>query len=109
MAGLENLSWITGLLSIMSNKVLENLDGLSGLKHLGFDIYRIAGNPALTSIKGLHNLEYMGGIFVEIDENQSLYDCRVEAFIDHLHSIGWNGYTATSGNAPDPDGGCEDE
>lgn len=103
--GVENLEQIMWL-GVSGNAVLDNLDGLIGLQHISGPIYYIGFNPHLHSVRGLHHLEEVGSS-VTINDNPELPTCRAQAFIDHLHSVGWDDDYVIADNGPDA--GCDEE
>ncbi len=61
---------VTGLLHVLSNASVANLDGLSALTNIGGDL-AIAGNSALTDVSGLAALTSVGG-YVSFNSNAVL-------------------------------------
>ncbi|WP_169630307.1 YARHG domain-containing protein [Flavobacterium sp. ASW18X] len=70
LAGLENLTEITGKLFISGNDALENIDALKNLKKVHW--LNISNNAKIITLKGLSNLsgELLGGL--EIYKNKRL-------------------------------------
>ena len=120
--GLEGVRLSRESIVINNNNALLNIDGLSGLDTVDGIIVFIAGNPSLSSINGLSNLQFVagdliirnsqlmslnaldglesvgGGVFVSY--NESLTDfCGLLPLID---SGGLSGGFSTKGNAYNP-------
>lgn len=120
--GLEGVRLSRESIVINNNNALLNIDGLSGLDTVDGVIVFIAGNPSLSSINGLSNLQFVagdliirnsqvtslnaldglenvgGGVFVSY--NESLTDfCGLLPLID---SGGLSGGFSTKGNAYNP-------
>jgi hypothetical protein len=61
LEGLENLSIIEQSLQIVQNNSLMSLSGLNGLTYIG-GILTICFNPEIINFEGLNNLSYIGGL-----------------------------------------------
>jgi len=85
MAGLESLTSIAGNLTIG-----EYIDNSWGTLH--------AGNPQLTSLSGLENIEANSIVNLQIIENFSLTNCEVQSICDYLAAP--NGTIEIHDNAP---------
>ena len=103
LSGLTNLTSIGGGLEIMSNSALTNLTGLANLNSVGEGIiiggiYWDSGNPSLTSLSGLDNIEAGSINYLNILSNTSLSSCAVQSICDYLASP--NGGIWIWSNAP---------
>ncbi len=108
LSGLINLTSIGGGLEIMSNSALTNLTGLANLNSVGEGIiiggiYWDSGNPSLTSLSGLDNIEAGSINYLNILSNTSLSSCAVQSICDYLASP--NGGIWIWSNAP----GCNSQ
>jgi hypothetical protein len=120
MNNLEGLNMVTGMegLYIVGNSELENLEGLEGLTCISgpcfIGMYLSPYNSALTSLKGLHNLDTIEDAlhivnnpvlsditaldslnsttfnYLEIGDNASLSDCAIKSFCEYLDVGGEN-------------------
>lgn len=103
---LIQVEYITGSLSIFSNNVLTNLDGLSNLKSalyldiesnpLMADLTGFSGltalggillfnNPSLASLHGLEKLDYNTLSDIYIESNPNLSECEVSSICSFLN------------------------
>jgi hypothetical protein len=74
--------WCTGY--IIGNPSLTSLKELAQLNFIGGELH-IMGNSALTSLAGLVNLDSIGG-GIYIHNNMNLTDCAVQSICDYLRS-----------------------
>ncbi|MBU2650043.1 MAG: T9SS type A sorting domain-containing protein [Bacteroidetes bacterium] len=105
LSGLDNLSSIGGGLTIGTgfieggggNQTLSSLMGLSNLTTIGGGL-GIVGNPVLTSLSGLDNVnaESISGLFIA--NNVTLSTCEVESVCEYLANPG--GEIEIHDNAP---------
>ncbi len=86
LTGLEALAYIGGNLYIADCQSLTNINALSALTYVGGII--ILGNPNLTSLAGLENID--GGTISEltIESNSSLTLCNMSSICNYLSSPG---------------------
>lgn len=92
LAGLDSLTSIGGDLLILINPALSSLTGLASLSSVGEDLqighgdnYGYAwGNPSLTSLSGLENIEAASIGNLTIIGNISLSDCNIQSICDYL-------------------------
>ncbi len=85
--GLNNLTTINGDLWVSDNALLPNLQGLNGLNSIGEELMignYPAGNPLLTSLSGLDNVEANSLSSILISDNASLSTCEVQSICDFL-------------------------
>jgi len=86
LAGLDNLSSIGGSLKILNNGLIS-LNGLGNLSSIGGEL-RIGdvedGNPALTSISALENIDAGTITKLYIRNNTSLSSCETQSICDYL-------------------------
>jgi hypothetical protein len=64
LAGLNNVTYVGGDLSIDCNYVLTSLAGLESLKSVGGSI-KIQFNDSLSSMEGLHNITHLEELFIQ--------------------------------------------
>lgn len=104
---LGSLVYVEGDVEIQGNKVLPDLDGLSGLSYIGGSL-KIGGqsckhlNQELAGISGLSNVESVGVDFKIID-NPKVPTCAAEALLAQLKYF--LGVATIAGN--DGSGTCE--
>jgi hypothetical protein len=105
LTGLYSVASVGGSLYIFSNDSLTSLIGLDSLHTIGGGIhigkeewYHLLGNPVLTSISGLANIDAGSIEELSILGNHSLSDCAINSICNYL--ISPNGYVAISDNAP---------
>ncbi len=105
LTGLTSLTSLGGSLIIYSNNSLTSLSGLDGLNSIGgytaIGIRRgmsVYGNPNLTNITGLENIEAGSVGNLQILGNHSLSDCAINSICDYLAIPGSNPWI--EGNAP---------
>ncbi|MFO8074277.1 MAG: DUF1566 domain-containing protein [Armatimonadota bacterium] len=111
MSGLDNLVTIYGGLVVGANDELVSLNGLQNLKEIlsGEPSIGIYDNIHLESIDALFGLEEVKNRIL-IKNNPRLPMCEALAFIDHMHSVGWNKPFDVDGNAPNAaDAGCDEQ
>lgn len=106
--GLNNLSSIGLDLIIRKNGLLTNVDALQGLTsiggHLSIGGYQYnSGNPMLTSVSGLENIDAGSISGLTILNNNTLSSCDVQSICDYLSDP--NGIVEISNNAP----GCNSQ
>jgi hypothetical protein len=106
MTGLDRLASIGGSLIIYGNDSLASLYGLESLNSLEGDMilglwdYHSGdcdGNPVLTDISGLSNVEGGSIEYVQIMCNYSLSECAISSICEYLAAQG--GYGDIFGNA----------
>jgi len=106
-AGLQNLDGLTGLtelgdLTIQNNPNLLNLNALSNLETL--QRFTVNSNEALVRVSGMSSLNRVNNLFT-VTNNAQLPSCDVDILIAQLQAAnGIGGVITTSGN--DPDGVC---
>jgi hypothetical protein len=90
LAGLENLVSIGGYLMFWDNTSLTNLTGLNNLTSIGGNLSigtaSYGGNPALTSLSGLDNIEAGSVVNLKIIQNNLLSICAIQSICDYLVS-----------------------
>lgn len=102
-AGLTSLNGINaslevnGQLLIQENDELLNLDGMTGITQIGGATLEISGNPKLTDISGLNNIESTSIINLIIEDNSTLGLCEEIIVCDYLFTAG--SMATISGNA----------
>ncbi len=110
--GLEGLTSIGGSISFGGNVALTNITGLQNLTTIGGSLSvgfvplggtGICGNPSLTSLIGLDNIEAASIDHLTIIGNDQLVTCDVESICDYL--AGPNGTIEIHDNAP----GCNSQ
>lgn len=69
-------------IAIFNNDLLESLDGLEGLSHVGNDL-RIENNPLLSDISALNHAVTIDAALAIIG-NPNLSDCAVKAVCDYV-------------------------
>jgi hypothetical protein len=114
LTGLEGLNSIGGNLSIYGNNLLTNLTGLEGLYFLGGELeigiwYNndYIGNPVLTDIMGLTNIDSDSIEFLQIVANHLLSQCAITSICKYLaRPYGW---AEIYDNAPGCNGDSEVE
>ena len=94
--GLESLTSV-GDLRIVGNAALTNVDGLESLTTVSSSL-SIVDNDALTNIDGLASLTSVGG-HPYIASNTTLCQSLVDAFVDALVALGWQGAATMFANA----------
>jgi hypothetical protein len=101
---LSSLVYVKGDVQIEGNKVLPDLDGLSGLSYIGGNLY-IGGvhckhaNQELSDISGLSNVESVGADFT-IRDNPKLPTCAAEGLLAQLkYFLGVASITGNDGSA----------
>ena len=96
LMALSQLEKIQNTLQIDANHALKNLEGLEQIIQIGDTIhsrFQIFNNDGLTSLKGMENLQVIGGNF-HIDHNDSLQS------VEHLSSLKYVGrYLTMRSNA----------
>ncbi len=97
LGGLENLEQIGGTLMIINNGILESLEALSNLTNLNNSEIRIENNGILTSLAGLDNIDPSTISNLILRSSQNLTTCNVASICNYVAGIG-NTYTI-SGNA----------
>lgn len=105
LTGLDNLTSIGGYLYINFCDVLTSLTGLNNLTSIGGDLiigsaypYSGGGNPALTSLTGIENIDAGSITNLNISYNSSLSACAVQSICDYLAAP--NGWVEFCENAP---------
>lgn len=117
LTGLEELTELTGDVTIEGNSSLTSLKGLhnltivedfniehnntltnlNGLGPMTSGRLRVRENPVLTDIAAAFDLpSTVGGI--AFYDNVSLASCRVDELETHLQGLGWTGSMTNSGN-----------
>lgn len=83
LSGLDNLTQVSGSISLALNYVLSDLEALTNLKSIGGS-FSIVDNDSLSSLYGLDNLSHVnGGLYIGFNETLS----NLEA-LGKLESIG---------------------
>jgi len=95
--GLIGLTSVDGLLLLGNNDVLADVDGLASLTHVTGAVV-IVGNGSLTDLDGLASL-IDAGMGLTVWNNERLPTCEVEALIDRLRGLGWEGAVSVAGNS----------
>jgi len=110
LTGLDNVTSIMGSVGIYNNNVLtsftglENLISIEGGLFIGVEYYSSGGgNPSLTCLSGLDNIEAGTINNIAISNNVSLSICEIQSVCDYLAIPG--GYTDIHDNAP----GCNSQ
>ncbi len=92
LSGLGNLNSIGGNLEIYENESLNSLAGLENITYIDGDLgigdCILGGNPSLTNLTGLNNLDSVGGSF-RIEYNLSLTSLTG---LENLVTIGISGW-----------------
>lgn len=86
VSGIESLTNVGDGLVIWFNNSLNNLNGLSNLTTVGMDGIRIVGNPQLTTLVGLDNIDGGAVEYLMIEENNALSYCHIQSICDYLVS-----------------------
>jgi hypothetical protein len=102
--GLNSLTKVTGPVSIQSNPMLSDLDGLSNLSIIGESggMLIIWGNNKLQNLDGLKNLLYLGG-GLDILKNPELSSCC------GLYTLLHSGFIGGPINISENDTGCTED
>ncbi len=106
LAGLDNLASLGGWLSIYWNDSLTTLEGLHSLNTAGGLVIGNdfgGGNPLLTSLSGLDNIDANSIEYLNISANASLSSCAIQSVCDYLATP--NASVIIANNAP----GCNSE
>lgn len=81
--GMSKLATIGADFSISSNNSLINLDGLERLTGIGGEL-TISGNAYLSDIRGIRNIQQIGGFQLNIVNNPNLSVCNLPYFCSYL-------------------------
>ncbi|MBN2173309.1 MAG: T9SS type A sorting domain-containing protein [Bacteroidales bacterium] len=110
LAGLDKLDSVGGSLTIYNNDSLTSLTGLENLRTIAGslslgteDWFTWYGNPVLSDISALENIEAGSIEYLKIVHNDSLADCTITSICDYLASPG--AVVSISQNAP----GCNSQ
>jgi len=79
------------------NDSLHSITALNKLSSVGGNL-SIQFNKVLDDIDGLMNLEHVGGTQIKISNNPQLSICDVEDLLDNIKSNGWTGEESLNGN-----------
>jgi acyl-[acyl carrier protein]--UDP-N-acetylglucosamine O-acyltransferase len=88
LTGLAGLTTVNGEMSIFKNDNLTSLSGLEGVTTIGgsLSIGRYGGNPVLTSLNGLENIDATSISEIFICQNHALTNCGILSLCDYLAS-----------------------
>ncbi len=103
LSGLDNLNSIGGYLWILANETLSSLTGLENLNSIDGDLIigseSAGGNPLLTSLDALNNLDPGSMDALYVYHNNTLADCDAWSICEYISEN--NGYIEIHDNAPD--------